>query len=115
MEKPTFAIDFQSDTAEFTDDLKEKVERRLAKLGRGRGDVLDATVTIQTEKLDPAPREYRARIIVNERSGTTTALGANGSVTTAVMKAVESAERQIREGRARHRSRTRRVVTPDEL
>ena len=113
MDQPTFAVEFQSDTTEFTNEIREKVERRLAKLDRGRGQVTGATVFVQTEGSEPGPKEYRARVVVNERSGTTTATGANGSVSAAVMKALESAERQVRDGRARHRSRTRRAEAPE--
>jgi ribosomal subunit interface protein len=103
MEPATFEIEYQSDSPELTDEIKEKAEKRLQKLARGRRDVTGAAIAVSTTSGGNGPREYRVRIVVYQRAGNVAAVEKGDTVASAMLEAVDAAERQVREGREKRR------------
>jgi ribosome-associated translation inhibitor RaiA len=106
METNTFAIEYNSNTPEFTDDVRSKVEKRLHKLARGKRGINRAVVAIQTG--DTSPREYRVRIAVYDHSNTATVTEKGTSLSSTVSQSLDAVERQFRETRDKKRDLRRR-------
>ncbi len=108
METVPFSIEYHSDTPEFNDDLKDKVETRLQKLARGNRDITGASLAVQTASGDTLPHEYRVRIVIYQRPDNTTVIEKGPSVSVMVKKALDVVERQVRAQRDKlRRSRKR--------
>jgi ribosomal subunit interface protein len=104
----SFDIEFHSDTPELTDDLKEKTERRLAKLTKRRKDVTGASISVQTASGDTHPRSYRARVVLYLRPDNVAAVRKEETVSQALGDALDAVERQVREQRDKLRETWKR-------
>lgn len=109
MEAQTLSIEYHSDTAELTDALKAKTEERLAKLTKRRRDITGAIVTVNTASGDTQPREYRVHVTIHQRPENASAVEKGETVAGALSGALDAAERQVRERRARRRDAARRT------
>lgn len=108
MEATDLAIEYHSDTSEFTDELKAKVADRLVKLTKQRREVTGASVGVHTDSGDTHPKEYRARIVLYQSPSSVAVNQKAGTVSGALAEALDSLERQVRKARDRRRSSRRR-------
>ena len=106
METNTLAIEYNSNTPEFTDDIRTKVEKRLHKLARGKRGIDRAVVAVQTG--DTSPREYRVRIAVYDHTNSATVTEKGMSLSTTLSQSLDAVERQFRETRDKKRDLRRR-------
>lgn len=104
----SFDIEYHSDTPELTDDLKEKTERRLAKLTKRRKDVTGASIGVQTASGDTHPRAYRVRVVLYLRPDNVAAVRKEETVAQALSDALDAIERQVREQRDKLRETWKR-------
>lgn len=109
MEATDLAIEYHSDTPEFTETLKAKVADRLLKLTKRRREVTGASVAIHTDSGNTLPHEYRARIVLYQRPSSVAVTQKSDTVSGALAEALDTLERQIREQRDRRRASRRRA------
>ena len=65
-----FAIEYHSETSELTDNLKEKLEKRLQKLAKRHHDITGASLSVDMPSHDAAQYTiYRVRLVVYQRPG----------------------------------------------
>jgi ribosomal subunit interface protein len=103
-----FVIEYQSDTPELTDALKEKVEQRLEKLAKRHRDITGASLSVDMPSHDAAQRTiYRVRLVVYQRPENVAAVRKEDSVNNALKEVLDAVERQVRERRDRQRERNR--------
>lgn len=102
-------IEYHSDTPEFDDELKAKVEKRLAKLTKRNRDITGVSLAVHTASGDTQPKDYRVRMVVYRKPDNVAATGSSSTVAQAVADALGAVERQVRELREQQRSRHRRA------
>lgn len=108
MQTTRFDVEYHSETPEFTDLLKDKVEKRLGKLARGARGIHRASVAISGDGSNGESSEYRVRITLQQRAGQAMAIEKAESIAVALNKALNILERQVREKRGKWRSLRRR-------
>ncbi|ARA92043.1 ribosomal subunit interface protein [Rhodothermaceae bacterium RA] len=110
MEAPALNIEYHSDTHEFTEAMKEKVEHRIRKLMRGHKDITGASVAVERHVTPQQHnKEYRVRIVLYFRPDNIAAVSKSDSLNAALQDALEAAERQVREHRDKLRERWKRA------
>jgi ribosomal subunit interface protein len=104
-----FAIEYHSETPDLTDDLKEKVEKRLQKLAKRHRDITGASLSVDRPSHDDASpyTVYRVRLVVYQRPENVAAVREDDSVATALKDVLDAVARQVRERRDRQRERNR--------
>ncbi|HET6566656.1 MAG TPA: HPF/RaiA family ribosome-associated protein [Rhodothermales bacterium] len=108
MQTTRFDVAYHSETPEFTDQLKDKVEKCLGKLAHGAKDIKGASVAICGDGGDSDPSLYRVRITLQQRAGQAMVVEKGGNVATTLNRALNTLERQVREKREKRRSIQRR-------
>lgn len=108
MEMTSFAIEYHTDTSEFNENLREKVEKRLQKLAKGKRGIERAVVAVKSGNGTSQLKEYRVRIALYDHSTTATAIEKGDSLDATVSKSLSTVERQFRESRDKRRSLRRR-------
>ncbi len=108
METRAFGIDYQSNTPEFTDELRERVRRRLEKLSKA-ARIQNAEIGIHTIS-ESQPQEYRVRIVLRTKDKNPTVIEKASLVPVALSRALETLERQVRDKREKKRSARRRTA-----
>ena len=110
----TIPIEYHSETADFTDAQKAKVERRLQKLSGGHRAIAGAFVGVHVVSGANRHQEYRARVVLYRRPSNIAASSTADTVSLAVQDALDAVERMTREQRERmrERSRSRRSAAP---
>ena len=103
-----FAIEYTSTTTDLTDALKERVEKRLAKLSRRHHDLTGASLAVDTLSGDTNVPMYRVRLVVYRRPENIAVVRKRPSVEAGVNDILDVMERQIRDRRARRRDSARR-------
>lgn len=101
------AVEYHTETIEFTDAVKAKVDARLRKLASGHRDISGASVAINIISGANRHQEYRARVVLYHRPSNVVAIRKDATVSNAVLEAVEAIERQVRDQRERMRERNR--------
>jgi ribosomal subunit interface protein len=111
MEAIDFAIEYHSETHEFTDSLKAKVEQRLGKLARQHRDITGASLAIHRVSGANRHHQFRVRLVLYHKPDNIAATHKADAVANALMEALNAIERQVRERRDRrresHRARKR--------
>ncbi len=107
MEPNVLKIEFQGDMKELSEEIREKVSRRVHKLASGNQDISGATLSIQQLGKDNAAPDVKARLTITRRGGPVVATEHAPGLQAAVVAALEGAERQVRDLRDRNRSRRR--------
>lgn len=104
-----FAIEYHSETPELTEDLKEKVEKRLQKLAKRHHDITGASLSVDMPSHDETTpyTTYRVRLVVYQRPENVAAVREEDAVATALKAVLDAVERQVRERRERQRERHR--------
>ena len=105
--QPDLAIEYRTEDATLTDDMKAKVVRRLQRLAGGYRDISGAAVAIENVRGTKRNASYRCRLVVYVKPTNIAAVHKASSETVALLEALDAAERQIREQRARMRERQR--------
>jgi ribosome-associated translation inhibitor RaiA len=108
METKAFGIEYQSDTPEFTDELRERVRRRLEKLSKA-ARIRSASVAVHTIT-DARPQEYRVRIVLQTKSQTPTVIDKGSAVPLTLSRALDALERQVRSSREKKRAARRKTA-----
>ena len=98
MEVPRFTIEYHTETYEFTNGLKAKLEKRLEKLAGRHRDITGASLAVHTVSGANRHHEYKDNIAAIRKADT---------VSNAVLEALDAIERQVREQRERQRERNR--------
>ena len=106
METNTLAIEYHTNTPEFTEDLRSKIESRLQKLAKGKWGLQKASINIQNG--NSIQREYQVRIAVQDRVADIPAVEKGSSISATVSKALKIVERQLREAHDKVQSIRRR-------
>ena len=107
MEVNGFTIEYHTETIEFNDDLKAKLEKRLNKLSEGHRDITGASLAVHTINGANRHHEYKVRLVVYHRPDNIAAIRKADTVANAVLEALDAVERQVREQRDRRRERHR--------
>jgi ribosome-associated translation inhibitor RaiA len=94
-----FYIDYDTEVAGFTADLKTEVETRLRGLADYHTDMVGAAVAITAPAKNELPFLYRARIVVYTRPDEVVAAKQDDTIQGALKAALSAVERQIREQR----------------
>lgn len=108
METAAFPIEYHSDTPELNDTLKAKVEKRLGKLTHRNRDTTGASIAVHTSSGDTMPREYRVRVVLYQRPENVAVVEKGDNVSATLLKALDVAERQVRERREKLRQKWKR-------
>ncbi len=110
----SISIEYYSETVDFTDAQKAKIERRLQKLSGGHRDIAGAFVAVHVVSGANRHQEYRARVVLYRRPSNVAASSTAGSISLAVQDALDAVARMTREQRERmrERSRSRRAAAP---
>ena len=109
MAELAFDVEYHSDTPELTDHLKEKTEKRLAKLTKRHKDVTGASVAVHTASGDSLPRTFRVRVVLYHRPDNIAAVRKEETVAQALSDALDAVERQVREQREKLREPWKRA------
>ena len=109
MEAITIPIEYQSDTPELDDELKEKTEKRLHKLTRRHRDITRVMISVKTTSGNTQPRDYRVSVNVSRKPDDANATGSGATVNKALSDALAAVERQVRQQREKLRQRRKRT------
>jgi ribosomal subunit interface protein len=104
----TFEIEYHSSVEGFTDELKDKVAKRLQKLVQGKRDITGASVALEQLDGSTTPHAFRARVVIYQRPKNIAAIEKGETMTAALREALDAVERQVREQRERLRERWKR-------
>ena len=108
METPEIAFEYYSENHELTDALKAKVEQRIQKLAKKHHDITGVSVAIQRVEHTHTPHAYRARVIIYHKPANAVATEVAPTVEEALLRALNSVERQVREQRRKLREQWKR-------
>ncbi|CAM3270746.1 ribosome hibernation-promoting factor, HPF/YfiA family [Rhodothermus bifroesti] len=108
METPNIAFEYYSENHELTDALKAKVEQRIYKLAKKNRDITGVSVAVQQAERSQTPHAYRVRVVVYHRPENIAAVEVAPSVQEALLSALDSIERQVREHRRKLREQWKR-------
>ncbi len=100
-------IEFHTETEEFTDLLRNKVENRLQRLAGGHRGISGASVAVNPVGGTNRHTEYRVRIVIYHKLGNVAAVRVADTVSHPVLEALDAVERQVREQRERSRKKNR--------
>ena len=104
----TFPIEYHTDTPDFNDVLRKKVEKRFEKLTKRNRDITGASVAVKTVNGTSGPPEYQVRVVAYQKPDNTAVNEKGAAVGPTVLSAMESLERQVREDRDRRRQQWKR-------
>lgn len=108
METPEIAFEYYSENHELTDALKAKVEQRIQKLAKKHRDITGVSVAVQQVEHSHTPHAYRARVVIYHRPENVVATEVAPTVQEALLGALNSVERQVREQRRKLREAWKR-------
>ncbi len=107
MEATRFTIEYHTETYEFTNGLKAKLEKRLEKLAGGHRDITGASLAVNPISGANRHSEYKVRLVLYHRPDNIAVIRKADTVSNAVLDALDAIERQVRERRERQRERNR--------
>ena len=107
MEATGFTIEYHTESIEFTNGLKAKLEKRLDKLVGRHRDITGASLAVHTVSGDNRHHEFKVRLVLYHRPDNIAAVCKADTVSNAVLEALDAVERQVREHRERQRERNR--------
>ena len=107
MEATGFTIEYHTETIEFTNGLKAKLEKRLEKLAGRHRDITGASMAVHSISGANRHPEYKVRLVLYRRPDNIAAVRKADTVSNAVLEALDAIERQVREQRERQRERNR--------
>ena len=107
MEATDFTVEYHTETYEFTNGLREKVEQRLEKLARRHHDMTGASLAVHMVSGANRRHVYKVRLVLYYKPDNIAAVRKADTVANAVLETLDAVERQVREHRERRRERTR--------
>ena len=107
MEATRFTIEYHTETFEFTNGLKAKLEKRLEKLAGRHRDITGASLAVHTVSGANRHHEYKVRLVLYRKPDNIAAVRKADTVSNALLDALDAVERQVREQRERQRERNR--------
>lgn len=105
MSQTDFSYEFTGEISQPDEPLRMEAEQRLRQLAEGHTDIIGAAVAVEELTGSSTPHSYRARIVVYMRPKDITAVEKESDPMTALQKALQTVERQIREYRDKLRER----------
>ena len=107
MEATGFTIEYHTESIEFTNGLKAKLEKRLEKLAGRHRDITGASLAVHNVSGNNRHHEFKVRLVLYHRPDNIAAVRKANTVSNAVLEALDAVERQVREHRERQRERNR--------
>ena len=107
MEATGFTIEYHTETVDFTNGLKAKLEKRLEKLAGRHRDITGASLAVQNISGDNRHHEFKVRLVLYHKPDNIAAVRKADTVSNAVLEALDAIERQVRTQRDRQRERNR--------
>ncbi len=107
MEATGFTIEYHTETIEFTNDLKAKLEKRLEKLAARHRDITGASLAVHTLSGNKRHHMFKVRLVLYHKPDNIAAICKADTVSNAILEALDAVERQVREQRERQRERNR--------
>ena len=107
MEATGFTIEYHTESIEFTNGLKAKLEKRLEKLAGRHRDITGASLAVHNVSGNNRHHEFKVRLVLYHRPDNIAAVRKANTVANAVLEALDAVERQVRQQRDRLRERNR--------